>query len=273
MTRVVLDTRDGSNFSVSMESNPNRMVVELRQSDRALAAKRPTLTHDTASAKALASLSVKPEDDQLRAKTGKFRIALDAGHGLRGRDDRAEEDVLSKGQPVGMEEPEPAAMRGDLGRITGLESGQREYRILVCEDEPTSPAVLMRFLQSAGFQVRVADNGAKGVELFESWRPDFIWMDLRMPVMSGVEAARRIRATEGGQGVKIAAVSASAFAEERSEVLAAGMNVVAVSTSFTRQWLHESGLLPPEHIVVSPKLLPIVVVHVITHHQRNKTKR
>src|SRR5271170_6944864 len=37
VTRVVLDTRDGSNFSVSMESNPNRMVVELRSSDRALA--------------------------------------------------------------------------------------------------------------------------------------------------------------------------------------------------------------------------------------------
>jgi CheY-like chemotaxis protein len=49
-------------------------------------------------------------------------------------------------------------------------------------------------------------------------------MDLRMPVMSGAEAARRIRASEGGQGVKIAAVSASAFAEERSEVLSAGMD-------------------------------------------------
>jgi signal transduction histidine kinase/DNA-binding NarL/FixJ family response regulator len=122
------------------------------------------------------------------------------------------------------EESEAAAARGDRGRITGLETGQPEYRILVCEDEPTSAAVLLRFLQSAGFQVRVAENGAKGVELFQSWRPDFIWMDLRMPVMNGVEAAKRIRGIEGGSGVKIAAVSASAFAEERSEVLAAGMD-------------------------------------------------
>ncbi len=81
VTRVVLDTRDGSNFSVSMESNPNRMVVELRQSDRAVAANRSTPARDTASAKTLSPLTVKPEDDQLRAKTGKFRIALDAGHG------------------------------------------------------------------------------------------------------------------------------------------------------------------------------------------------
>jgi N-acetylmuramoyl-L-alanine amidase len=83
VTRVVLDTRDGSNFSVSMESNPNRMVVELRGSDRALAANRPHVPAVTgsATAKALSSLSLKPEDEQLRAKTGKFRIALDAGHG------------------------------------------------------------------------------------------------------------------------------------------------------------------------------------------------
>ena len=83
VTRVVLDTRDGSNFSVSMESNPNRMVVELRPNDRALAANRSRVSTSGASAaaKALSSLTATPEDDQLRAKTGRFRIALDAGHG------------------------------------------------------------------------------------------------------------------------------------------------------------------------------------------------
>jgi N-acetylmuramoyl-L-alanine amidase len=83
VTRVVLDTRDGSNFSVSMESNPNRMVVELRANDRAVAANRTRVSTSGASAaaKALSSLTAKPEDDQLRAKTGRFRIALDAGHG------------------------------------------------------------------------------------------------------------------------------------------------------------------------------------------------
>jgi len=82
VTRVVLDTRDGSNFSVSMESNPNRMVVELRQSDRAMASNRtPVAPRETAPRETKSSLSVRPEDEQLRAKTGKFRIALDAGHG------------------------------------------------------------------------------------------------------------------------------------------------------------------------------------------------
>jgi beta-phosphoglucomutase len=49
--------------------------------------------------------------------------------------------------------------------------------------------------------------------------------------------------------------------------LAAGMNVVAVSTPFTRQRLHESGLLPPQHIVDDPSMLPDVIAHVIAHHR------
>ena len=49
--------------------------------------------------------------------------------------------------------------------------------------------------------------------------------------------------------------------------LAAGMDVVAVSTPFTRQRLHESGLLPPELIVDDPDLLPKVVSHVLAHHR------
>jgi CheY-like chemotaxis protein len=49
-------------------------------------------------------------------------------------------------------------------------------------------------------------------------------MDVRMPVMNGFEASRRIRALEGGREVKIAAVTASGFADERNEALAAGMD-------------------------------------------------
>lgn len=48
--------------------------------------------------------------------------------------------------------------------------------------------------------------------------------------------------------------------------LAAGMDVVAVSTPFTRKRLHESGLLPPGHIVDDPGVLPRVVTHIVAHH-------
>jgi len=70
----------------------------------------------------------------------------------------------------------------------------------------------------------VAEDGARVVGIFQSWRPHFSWMDLRMPVMDGKEAVRRIRALDGGLEVKIAAVTASAFVSEREEVLAAGVD-------------------------------------------------
>jgi N-acetylmuramoyl-L-alanine amidase len=93
VTRIVLDTKDGSNFSVSMESSPYRLVVELRGSEKTLAANhvipsRMTANQTSALANAapgkaapVAALGVQTSEQPLPAKTGKFRIVLDAGHG------------------------------------------------------------------------------------------------------------------------------------------------------------------------------------------------
>jgi N-acetylmuramoyl-L-alanine amidase len=95
VTRVVLDTKDGSNFSVSMESSPYRLVVELRGSDKALAAKPPArdliaknvttilanATSNPANLAPAAPLATQTSVQPVPAKTGKFRIVLDAGHG------------------------------------------------------------------------------------------------------------------------------------------------------------------------------------------------
>jgi CheY-like chemotaxis protein len=94
--------------------------------------------------------------------------------------------------------------------------------VLIVEDQPENSHLLTTLLEQAGFQVRVAVDGTEGVEAFQSWKPHFIWMDWRMPVMDGLEATRRIRALDGGRDVKIAALSASVFKEERDQVLASG---------------------------------------------------
>jgi CheY-like chemotaxis protein len=94
--------------------------------------------------------------------------------------------------------------------------------VLIVEDLAENWQLLQELLKRAGFQVRVAENGAEGVETFQSWRPHFIWMDWRMPVMDGLEATRRIRELDGGRDVKIVALSASVFSNEREQVLAAG---------------------------------------------------
>jgi signal transduction histidine kinase/DNA-binding response OmpR family regulator len=119
----------------------------------------------------------------------------------------------------------PELHRGpDLERVTALAEGQPEFRVLIVEDQQENWMVLQRLLENAGFRVRVAEDGAQGVKEFREWGPQFIWMDLRMPTMDGVEATRRIRASEGGRQVKIAAVTASGYASERSEILAEGFD-------------------------------------------------
>ena len=83
VTRIVLDTKDGSNFSVSMESSPYRLVVELRGSEKTLAANHavPSPTRAPVKAAPVAALSANASGQPVPAKTGKLRIVLDAGHG------------------------------------------------------------------------------------------------------------------------------------------------------------------------------------------------
>jgi signal transduction histidine kinase/CheY-like chemotaxis protein len=107
-------------------------------------------------------------------------------------------------------------------RVIGLVPGQHASRILVVEDNRESRSLLVKLLEQVGFNVREAENGEKAVEIFENWMPDLIWMDIRMPVMDGLEATRRIKASGGGASVKIAALTASAMEEERESILAAG---------------------------------------------------
>ena len=105
-----------------------------------------------------------------------------------------------------------------------LESGESQWRVLIVEDEPEIAAALQKMLTRAGFQVRVAEDGALAIEAFQQWGPHFIWMDLGLPQFSGVEATRRIRRLDGGAEVKIAGITASAFPSEREEVMRAGFD-------------------------------------------------
>ena len=113
-----------------------------------------------------------------------------------------------------------------LGHPFILESGQPDWRILIVEDDPESAAVLRKILTRAGFQVRVAENGALGIETFQQWRPHFIWMDLDLDLaqLNGTEATRRIRRLDGGANVKIAAITAATDASERDGVMGAGFD-------------------------------------------------
>jgi len=111
-------------------------------------------------------------------------------------------------------------------KVIGIAPGQEDYRVLIVEDQFENRLLLKRLLESVGFDVREAENGLQGVEQFRNWKPDFIWMDRRMPVMDGIESIERIRALPGGGDVNIVAVTASVFDQERKILLKAGASEI-----------------------------------------------
>jgi signal transduction histidine kinase/CheY-like chemotaxis protein len=121
-----------------------------------------------------------------------------------------------------VDEDKIAQVEPSRGRVVGLEPGQPKYRILIVEDHQDSRLLLKRLLEPVGFAVRVAVNGEEAVHIFEKWKPHFIWMDRRMPVMDGLTATRRIKAMAGGKETVIVVLSASVMKEQRTEVLEAG---------------------------------------------------
>jgi len=163
-----------------------------------------------------------------------------------------------------------------IRRVLALEPHQcdadgKPYRILIVDNMPDNCRLLRSLLslpvgapnnrfqkpEAEGFELREAKNGQEAIDIWKSWHPHLIFMDMRMPVMDGYEATKKIRRleveklrlicdqeTEEGQGgsseksqifqpasgqaqiitshIKIIAITASAFEEERAKVLDAG---------------------------------------------------
>jgi PAS domain S-box-containing protein len=108
-------------------------------------------------------------------------------------------------------------------RVIGLAPDQPHYRVLVVEDHLENRQFLVQLLEEIGFEVLQAEHGQEAIALWQQWHPQLIWMDMRMPVVDGYEATRRIRALSGPSTTpKIIALTASAFEDERAAVLAAG---------------------------------------------------
>ena len=116
----------------------------------------------------------------------------------------------------------------DRPRVIGLAPTQKTRRILVADDNRKNLLLLKSLLEEVGFFVLESHNGEEAVAAFKKESPDLIWMDMRMPVMDGYEAARQIRQCSGGDTIPIIAVTASAFREQRHEILAAGCDDMVI---------------------------------------------
>jgi signal transduction histidine kinase/DNA-binding response OmpR family regulator len=107
-------------------------------------------------------------------------------------------------------------------RVIGLAEGEPVRRVLIVEDHPDNRLLLHTLLGRVGFDLREAVNGQEAVDLAREWHPDLIFMDMRMPVMDGLEATRRIKADPASHRARIVALTAHALEQDRKEILAAG---------------------------------------------------
>ncbi|MDJ1170178.1 ATP-binding protein [Roseofilum sp. BLCC_M154] len=107
-----------------------------------------------------------------------------------------------------------------------LAPDQNPYRILVADDHETNRLLLISVLKKWGFEVQEAQDGAEAIAIWESWQPHLIFMDIRMPNMTGEEATREIKSRAKNKSPIIIAVTASAFYHQRDSLIASGCDEV-----------------------------------------------
>jgi two-component system cell cycle response regulator DivK len=110
-------------------------------------------------------------------------------------------------------------------------------RILVVEDQEDNRRIIRDLLTSAGYALIEATDGAAGVRLAETGRPDLILMDIQLPVLDGHEATRRIKANPELRHIPIIVVTSYALSGDDAKAMAAGSDGYVAKPFSPRQLL------------------------------------
>lgn len=131
-------------------------------------------------------------------------------------------DALQRHLALGNEtQPQPVFMPSIEAALRDRYAGQR---ILLVEDEPINQMVAREMLEEVGMLVDSAGDGEEALGLAGQTAYAIVLMDLQMPKLGGLDAARLLRLLPNGSEVPIVAMTANAFNEDRENCLAAGMN-------------------------------------------------
>lgn len=108
----------------------------------------------------------------------------------------------------------------------------RKLRVLTAEDNKTNQLVFKKMVKNLDIELQFAANGEEAIELYQSYKPDLIFMDISMPKVDGKEATRRIRAIEANleTHVEIIALTAHAMSGDKEGILASGLDQYMTKT-------------------------------------------
>jgi CheY-like chemotaxis protein len=177
--------------------------------------------------------------------------------------------------------------------------GHEPLRILIVDDEAANRQVITGLLEPLGFRLREALNGRDALEQCADWRPDLILMDLRMPVLDGIEATRALRADEATRRIPVVAVTAAAFSQDRAAAREAGCSahlakpvlrsalLKALAALLPLRWRYRNGPeaaaaedadaqaepLPPEAFATLADLVQQGNIHAIANFAETLTQR
>ncbi len=106
-----------------------------------------------------------------------------------------------------------------MQKAVSIENGQPSYKLLIVDNRRDNRLLLKEFLEPFGFELREAENGREAVGIWRAWRPHLIWMDIKMPVMNGYEAVKKIRVAEAAGSERrtvIIALTASSLEQDHA---------------------------------------------------------
>jgi CheY-like chemotaxis protein len=118
----------------------------------------------------------------------------------------------------------------------------RDARLLLAEDNAVNRQVVRLFLQPQGAIITEAVNGAEALELLAKQEFDLVLLDVHMPVMDGVEAIARIRASDAAWGrLPVIALTADAMSGDRERLMSMGMTGYVSKPIDQKELLSEIG--------------------------------
>ena len=150
---------------------------------------------------------------QVELMGGELKIGDSLGRGTR--------FVFTLELPPVQDESQNAV--GIKARVHHLAAGC-QVKALVVDDVQANRDILAQMLQNIGVEVMIAESGAQALEQMRKATPDVVLLDIRMPVMDGIEVLQRIRLEAVWSPVRIVAISASVLDHERQEILQAGFD-------------------------------------------------